>query len=445
MKSFANYLIWLTLLTFCLGCKPKTPEPLADGTPRIISIKFPGIPAEDVSIDQHNYVITVKVPPLLPSELEPEVQVTENADLQEVNWHFVFVKSIYFEPSKIHLSGSNREATAYTFEFIPAGPLEFVDTNTLLEYTIRSGSRFLDLPVRNLYANGMLHYVRMTNRGTKEIILLENLHNVANAVYAGWEKEMNMIRIFMNSRNSIPGTYDLEVVTKEGISTKYPQPFIIKKGAVELPEFSIFGYQGVQGKSVGAGGANLYEGEFTLDLIDSTGQVTPLRDIKYEKAGHQFYAVIPTTVRRNAHYVIRFTQNDGGATSCGRVHTREEEFPLLRIVALGDSPFDCSISGPVELERGKPTNIVATGGSTNPIVEGTTNRRLKLVAVADPAKIYLVLAPMPPPSDPINPRPPIVIPPDIPAGQYRVSLVMLDAQGEIAEEGARYFRIVEVR
>lgn len=285
----------------------------------------------------------------------------------------------------------------------------------------------------------------MTNRENGEVILLENRYNLGSYVNIGWEKEMNRVMIFMNSFNSVPGTYDLEVITKEGESTKYPQPFVIKKGAVELPYFSVYGYQGVPGKSLGAGGANLYEGEFTLDLIDSMGQITPLRDIKYEKSGYQFYVVIPTTVRRGAHYVIRFTQNDGGATSCGRVHIREKEFPLLRIVALGDSPFDCSISGPVVLERGKPTNIVATGGNTNPIMEGTTNRRLKLVAVADTTRAYFVLAPTALPSASIDPNLPIVIPGDIPVGQYRASLVMLGAQGETAEEGAPYFRIVEVR
>lgn len=444
MKGITNCFIVTALLAFCAGCKSKTPEPLLDGTPRVVSIKFPGIPAEDVTIDQKNFVITVKVPPLLPTVFEPEVKVTENAELADMDWRFIFTKSIYFKPGSIYLKGKDSEPSIYTFKLIPAGPLEFIDANSLLEYVIRGGSRTLNLPARNLYANGMLHYVRMTNRETKEVLLLENLHNVTNPVFTLWGETMNQVGIFMNSRNSIPGTYDLEVVTKDEVSTKYPKPFVIRKGAVEPPELGFSERFTPPGNRLGLGGANLFEGDFTLELIDSTDRVTPLRDIEYEKSGYQIWVKIPPSVSYNSHHILRFTYNGGRDIVCGRLHIRDDNYNRLAFVKFGDSGYDCSIKGPVVIKRNKPTEVQILSGSAPLVTDGPTNRRLKIVSVDNQGETYYVPAPVGVEPCCVHLSLPIVIPQEIPGGRYRISVQVLGEKGEVAEEGLPYFRIMEI-
>lgn len=163
MKRFVNYLVWAVLLAFVLGCKPKTPDPLVDGTPRIVSIKFPGIPAEDVSIDQQNFVITVKVPPLLPAAFEPEVKVTENAKLRYVDWRWLFTSTDNRPRISLDYSDGDQGIEAwYTLKLLPTGPFTIVNSSSLVEFVLNNGqTSHAYFPVKNLYGNELPSKIRI--------------------------------------------------------------------------------------------------------------------------------------------------------------------------------------------------------------------------------------------------------------------------------------------
>ncbi|MBU1822357.1 MAG: hypothetical protein KKG00_12720, partial [Bacteroidetes bacterium] len=66
MQNALRLLCWLSVAALLITCRPDPePDPLADGKPRIVSIQFPGIPEKNVTIDQKNLLITIKVPPVL--------------------------------------------------------------------------------------------------------------------------------------------------------------------------------------------------------------------------------------------------------------------------------------------------------------------------------------------------------------------------------------------
>lgn len=433
----------LVLLAFCWGCKDGTPDPLK---PRIISLKFPGIPVENVSIDQKNLVITIEVPSLLPADIEPEVTLTDQAELSPTPWNFIFT-SIRPEDRQIKLGYTGMEGyipfATYTVKLIPKAPLKIGTIVSPIEYELYDGQNDeILIPFSNLYGNELPVTLIFTDQSSKEVFEFENTPETTH-LFAGLHTQVNQLRVKMYPLAIPPGSYDLEFVTKKGETLKIPQPVILKKGPVDLDwAGAIFSSKVQPGETLVIKGRNIFAEDVTMELIDSTGQALKLSNLKYNKFGNELQVPIPASLPLG-HYVLRFSSptlpfvNETSSQSvCRRLYIRKQGKVPYEILFLNETYATCSINGPIVVSRNTriPTQV---GGFEAKV-------RLRMISVGNADMIQYAQATVLR-SGNLEVGSYVLIPNEVPTGQYRVSLQVIDDAGKVTQEGPTYWRVVEVR
>jgi len=443
--NHVRYLPFVLLVVF-LGCKDRTPDPLAYSKPRIVSIKFPGIPVENFSIDQKNFVITIEVPPLLPTEIEPEVTLTDQAELSPTSWNGVFT-GIRPDDRQIKLGYTGIEGyiplTTYTVNLIPTAPLKIGTVASPIEYELYNGQNDeIHIPFSNLYGNELPVKLIFTDKSSKEVFEFENTPE-RTYLFPGLYTNVNQLGIKMYPLMIPPGSFDLEFVTRNGETLKVPQPVFLKKGPVDLGWAGDIFYSKVQpGETLVIKGHNIFAEDVNLELIDSTGQALTLSNLKFNKFGSELQVPIPATLP-HGHYVLRFSSptlpfvNETSSQSvCRRLYLRKQANVPYEIYFLNEVSVTCSIDGPIVVSRNKR---IATQ-----VADFDTKVRLKMISVANADMTYYAQATVISLGN-LEAGSHVLIPNEVPMGQYRVSLQVLDDAGKVTQEGPTFWRIVEVR
>lgn len=446
MKTKILRYLPIVLLAVFLGCKDKTPDPLAYGKPRIVSIKFPGIPPENVTIDQKNFVITIKVPSLLPAEIEPEVTLTDEAELSPTSWNGVFM-GIRPDDRQIKLGYTGIEGyiplTTYTVNLIAQAPLKIGTVASPIEYELYNGQNDeIHIPFSNLYGNELPVKLIFTDQSSKEVFEFENTPETTH-LFSGLYSQVNQLRIKMSPLAVPPGSYDLEFVTKKGETLKVPQPVLLKKGPVDLGwAGAIFSSKVQPGETLVIKGRNIFAEDVNMELINSTGQALTLSNLKFNKFGSELQVPIPATLPFG-HYVLRFSSptlpfvNETSSKSvCRRLYLRKQAKVPYEIFFLNETYATCSIEGPIVVSRNTPIRTQVDGFDAKV--------RLKMVSVAHADRIYYAQATVMSLGN-LETGSYVLIPNEVPTGQYRVSLQVLDDAGKVTQEGPTFWRIVEVR
>lgn len=441
MVKHIKSLLWLALAAALLTCKPDKvePDPLTDGKPRILSITFPGIPKKDVSIDQKKLLITVKVPPVLLSDMEPVLELTENTIVLN-SWPRVFIGrckecqdiNVGFEGDQFY------DATTYQVKVINNGTLELGVMNSPIEYILHDDpSPAIFIPAINLYGNQLPRSAELVNRNTKEKIFIDS-----SRVGKGWQSTVNHIRLHMDGlKNQLPGTYDIDLKMADGETLRTPQPLILVKGPAYLSSYEskiFYGQEARVNSAFFMEGYNLFEGDIVLELTDRQGVKTPLDNLTFEPYGLRLGITIPNTVGPG-QYVMRLYQFGKDRGFCFRLNVRDREAPDGRIGTIGDDAMSCSLQEPVRIEHGQAVPITYNLTLTLP------NRpRIKLTPANDPSKTFygsvapIVLAP-----NPLGPGK-LTIGSEVPVGLYNAMLQYLDTDGQVVLETDPYGQLLEV-
>ncbi|WP_373515112.1 hypothetical protein [Persicitalea sp.] len=436
MKHSANYLAWAALLAFCVSCR--TPDPLADGKPRIVSISFPGIPAKDVSIDQKRHVIRVKLPPLLPNSLRPKVKFVGEAYLKEVQWYKAFDMEC-LECRQLQLIDrwpSGNVLATYTLEFIPSGPLE-IDAAALSSYTDRdlAVGMVLSVPFKNLHANRLPTQVKFTNLMTGETIVGDSAsidilatQGVALPLFQrGWNEPANrlIINFFNYMKEVVPGTYNVEFATADRKVLKVPQPFTIKNGPVIVMNWELKDVPRIRpGERFVFSGRNLFAENMDIEILGQDDRVVTLPEIEYGKYGTQAIMKIPASFAPG-HYAVHFRDKVFRNTIyCYLLHVTAKEVMPFEISKILGFLNPCSLKGPQVITKDNNAPITFNGKAP------TT--RLKMVSAQDSTKIHFAKSELLKFGDEEG-RPTINIPKDVPNDLYRVSMQVLDETGKVTQ------------
>ncbi|GAB2797566.1 hypothetical protein GCM10027275_48820 [Rhabdobacter roseus] len=421
------------------SCKPV--DPIADGKPRIKAITFPGIPAENVKIDQKNLRITVTLPPTLSAHRTPEATLTYNAQLLPKEWDNSFVG--YCKGCETIEVGyrTNPDApaiTVYKVETLPTAPLAAAPLSAPLEHLLSRDRLYI--PMLNLYANPLPQKVTFTNQASGEIISAEINENYPNSFIAhkGDRGALNHIGINTSYiRDLLPGTYKVAFTSAEGTTIHIPQPVVLKQGLIQVFSITNTEYKRLQpGDELIVQGLNLLPGTIALSMVDSTDRVIEVPEVECDPYGRWCKLKTPSTLSYG-HYLLRITSTGPVKDqTCILVHLRSKPLVPFEVTMFGDNNLsECSIRGPITIQRGSKVILIASGYEPR--------ARFKLTSVQNSSQVYYAPAVL----YTINSYPGFeyaTIPSDIQSGRYRIVLQALDEQGQVKAEGPPYWREIRI-
>ena len=439
----AKGIIGFTLFVVLTSCKPEPvpaePDPLTDGKPRLISISFPGIPKEDIVIDQKNFLVTVKVPSSLSENMVPEFSLTDNAALHKSLRSLLESNSrgvgLFMADSfPLRLVYKNQpdlpDAVAtYFMTQIPSGPLRIKNQPTPIEHvlmTIESPDTWFSF--ENLYGNKLPKSYQLVNKQTGETF------TQVGWMLKGDGNRVNQLGIELDRiRGLVPGSYELTFFSESGEHLTFQQPINVKMGPVLLEYTPIyFGFDAIAGKSLELKGYNLFEKHVTLELSDQSGKNVKLPNVAFVKDGRSFKVQIPGQLEAG-QYILKVFQNDTATDPCYRLNIFKDENKEPYIGTIGDEPMPCSLTTPVHVTKEKKTFLTY-------YLNFTEKARLKLTSVATGMHYYGVINRYTGGADP----PSLVIPNEVPNDLYIARLEILDADGKVKFESAPYARPLKV-
>ncbi|WP_327486004.1 hypothetical protein [Telluribacter sp.] len=444
MHSLLRLFCWLSMAVLLITCRPDKiePDPLTDGQPRILAIRFPGIPEKDVNIDQKNFLITIKVPSVLLKDMEPILELTENAKLLKGRLYPIFTGSCpdcKDIPLGLKGAGYDHTIVKYTVKLIPIGPIEMGLMKEPIHHILHDDpTGLLLVPMINLYGNTLPITVELVHRTTKEKILIDE----SSRIFPGYLGNTNNLVLFMDElKNRLPGTYDIDLKMADGRTLRAPQPVIIDKGPAYITTYQHLIYYGIDataGTTLSVEGYNLFSGDITLELTDREGKTFSLPNLVFERYGLKLGIPIPASLP-TGQYVMRLYQFGKARESCFRLNVRKGKAPDAQIGTIGDNPTPCSLQEPVRIGRNIATALTYT------LTPKLPNRpRMKLVPMDGAQLVYYgaispyVLQPMP--TGPAR----MTIASDVPIGHYIATLQYLDTAGQVIAESEPYGRVLEV-
>ncbi len=401
MKRTTQNLVWVALLALVMGCNPLLPNPRFAGEPRILSLRFPNIPAEAVSIDNKNKVIKVKLPAVLPPIGLPEIEVAGNAFSGLILWINVFTEDGP-DHRKIELYGLDTSTDAkpaqvvatYRVEFVPAGALE-VDTEAYARNPPpETGTTNLYVPFKNLYANALPVAVRFTNVATKEVSVIDSLSpnlvrddHYGRFVSRSWGTsagQMNLLVVDVAAYGAkvVPGSYQVAFVKKDGTIINLPRPFTFRAGAMLIKSAWNDAVPIVPpGQEFVITGRNLYKTDVTVKVLDSTDREVPLADLQFDPYGNRISLTMAGTAE--GRHVVQ-TINQFGSKICQliEVTTKPIAATTLDIIKVGWTSDYCSIKVPLLLPKNQETLIL--------LREPASDVQLRLTSVKGSSQDYVV-------------------------------------------------------
>lgn len=446
MKTPIKYLLWLALAAALVTCKPEKiePDPLTDGKPRIISMIFPGILKENVVINQNELLITIKVPSVILEDMEPTVEITDNAHPLLDNFESIFLIkydnkiSLAYKKNYGDYDDVNDVAVTYKVNLVPSGQFEVSVMKSPIEYILYDDpSPVFLVPIVNIYGNMLPKTIELIHRNTKEKILVDS-----NRIYRGIRQIANNLAVYMDGRKDLlPGTYNIDLKMADGKTLRVPQPLILVKGPAAFTSYTLktfFGQDATVNSTFFIEGYNFFDGDIALELTDRNGVMTPLSNLTFEPYGLRLGITLPKTVVPG-QYVMRLYQFGKDVGRCFRLNVRNGETPEARIGTIGGDAMPCSLQEPIRIERGKSVSI------TYGLPQSLPNHpRIKLTPANDPSKtFYGSVAPIILQPNPLGPGK-LTIAGEVPAGLYTAVLQYLDADGKIVAETEPYAQLLEV-
>jgi hypothetical protein len=429
----------------------KEPDLLLDGKPRLTFVSFSGIPQENISIDQKNRRINIRILPILPDIINISAEVTENAE-----WIYkqtaVSGGTLFGCDSCFHIllkdkaiNVANAEIMGYTVKTIGSAPMRPDLTTLSFTYIINDNSNFrgsLDIPMLNLYGNKLPKEAHLIHNSTGEkLIIKRSINSFISGLH--YSLSSNKLGINLHGQNVLPGDYSIEFLLDDDSVLKLPQPVTVIPGIAYLnyEEQIYYGYRVVVGENLTIDGYNLFEKTIALELVDKNDKVYPLPISSFSRYGKAIQIPFPTHLVPG-QYVLRVFQKEVKLPYCVRVNILKDSQERPVIGTIGSERFPCSLRDPVLLPSG---GIVTF--TSNQVKQGLDERSqtvtLKLIPATGTTALYGIVTPY----DYRRTAYPgsLQIPSSVPAGIYTAILQVLDAQNGVVSESDPYGRLLEVR
>jgi hypothetical protein len=169
-------IVWLT------SCKHDSLPVALDEQPQILFMSLPGIPQQNINIDQKTYTITVELPASLPAlEMIPTFTLSQQANLhgdwadgkKAVSLAYYCPATYYewglgaFKPIEPVRVDNLRHVSYYTIKLKSKGEaLRLKPLLTPIIYDSKGKSYDIIVPVENYYGSSFIEYIAVTKTGS---------------------------------------------------------------------------------------------------------------------------------------------------------------------------------------------------------------------------------------------------------------------------------------
>ncbi|ADB38801.1 hypothetical protein [Spirosoma linguale] len=460
MKFLRITLSYVFVAGLLLTCRHKEvePDPLSDGTPRLKSISFSAIPQENISIDQKNKVITVKMPAVLLDRIGVIVEPTDNAEWDNKQDYLSAALFGCLPCYQVILKdkkdiNSSLDRGVYTLQTIPSDPtIKVALLSAPFTYAIRADKDAInpygiDIPMVNLYGNRLPKEARLTHDATGETLTIKRDSSGSYFYGVHYSSLSNRLGINLWDEKLLVGSYHIDLVLDDGALIKVSQPLLVSKGKPSLnyEAQTYFGYRVSVGKTLAMSGYNLFEGDISFDLVNQQGKITPLSGLVFDRYGRQLQVSIPTSLSPG-QYVLEVYVKGVKQLDCLRLNILKDDkdHPILGTLVTKDpsEASPCSLIDPVTVQRG--VALFFTSNQEKAALDKLGQHlMLKLTSLAQGVTYYGSIVAY----DYANADFPgsFTVPATVSPGLYTAVLQVLDIRNNVVDESAPYGRILSVQ
>lgn len=436
MKYILLIFIFVGLL---ISCRQEEEIPLPNIFPEllILDISFPGIPKENVRIDQPSRKIYVKMPALLTADnLKPIITLSEKSrlalqyDIEKIgqpgNW--CFPESEGMLPIRLAKKTRTDQGwdVTYTIHPMANAPLSITQSTQLLAFEIGESIN-IHLDALNLYGNSMPQTVIFTHTKTAKQILAQDIDLVTGLYY------INNASIYAYWVPFEPGEYNIKIQQRDGslIEVLPTLTTIAGKSRIEDQITALGRLRSLPGKTLTLRGRNLFSGLVEFRLLFPNAITLPLK-ATFSADGNETRITLPPNLPMGAYgiEIVREGRPLGISYRLGIVAAEDQLF----MSALNKLPgrqylTDASLT----LTRNKPIPVLF-----GPILSKLDSYLFVLIDSANPNLVYQFTL-----TWPIEADANFTIPSSVPSGRYKAVMQEIDpVTQKVVRESEPFERMV---
>ncbi len=410
-----------------MGCKEKQ-EPLPEKYPHLLitRISFSGIPDKDVTIDQPNRTIHVKMPAILTianllpiAELSPDAKISSQDRLADIgraaSWSYPNANNLTIPISSIT---NPNQSVIYQIKPSAKAPLEITQTKALSTFAIADSSD-IDIEVKNAYGNDLPKLVNFTHRKTG---IQHTLSNVFIHSY------LDKIRVRAYSVPFVLGEYDITFQMENG--TVMPVNQVLKTVQGKSGFSFNWSLSALAGETLTVWGNNLFEGSTAFRIRTLNGVIIPV-SATYALDGRQVGIAVPAALGLG-NYGIEILRDGLPVGKGSRLSiVKNKQQPYIIGLSTVQLPGELTAE-PVSLFRNQKINVMFS-------VIAKFERYVFMLQDESTGKSVFHF----PLTFPVEASPHVTIPPDVPAGRYKAFIREVDPETkEVIQQSEPFERTV---
>ncbi|GAB3319336.1 hypothetical protein GCM10027299_11760 [Larkinella ripae] len=476
---FLSLLIFLG--TTFVSCKRESDkaDPDPQEPPRILSMSVEGIPEQAIRIDPEKREITIALPdkyrirrPQIGFQLTAKSRILAKSgesyvpdalhfdlgSLQEHTW----LVGVAAEGATVPLPAS--AVVDYRIRLVQPGKLaiRLIPEDSFNAYTIGDRNGFI-LVGENFYDDSdhsaQLILTRKGGSASDQVVISSNQTQqyIADAGVANTQYPVQIRVTIPDQVALLPGEYALELRKANGRSAVSPEGLVVKKGPIRLGAFPhyLISQRSLNGAEVTLDGLNLFENSnLEVELKHADGTVIRRKPQRFSRFGTAL-TFAPGSGAKPGHYRLRLLENGQPVTTCYRLAvTKTTGQPS--ITSFGNTNTQFYQPGNEVCDPDNPLYVVrdaADGGrfqlvlQTAPLAGSNLRTALKLVSVAQPPQVVEVPFQVDVYSSAVLEQfsASVQFPEAIPAGPYRMSVVVTDKTANRTTESEPFERVIEIR
>lgn len=434
----------LSLLLCTQSCKKENevdPGFGPNGEPRILAVRIPDIPDQNIQINQDTKQITVTIPTSYSASfLKPTLTLTPSTTVAYGN---DYILDIFAVASNFPLliSTTNNKTNTYTMVLKPAGDLRFGTLSGPQAYSVGNQTNYICLPVYNYvdgsgYQNNTLTLInKVSGERVQPSVVVFGRESICNRTST--TDGATIVSIYLNGYETYykPGDYTVELAKPNGRTATLAQTIQLLKGTTQANFNANYTFQLNSGDYL-LYGSNFYKDDKLSVRIQGRNQPALTLDA-LGFVDKQPGIRLPTAINLTpGYYYAQLLVNGIATPSTGRITISDQARPLI-IEALslpgqatlknllGDS---YSFDTPIVLTRGVAYSLNAnyylfTQNDSKAI------KQLRLTGLDDPAQVYTIMFGSNPPTGVEQ----ITFPGTLPAGRYQLTIQVVRGDGTVID------------
>lgn len=444
-KQVVALLLWVAFLGLTQACKQNQevdPGFGPDGEPRILAVKIPEIPDQNIYVDQAAKQVVVTVPTSYSARyITPTLTLTPSTTVISGQYSLNVVDDASQYPIALLTTGNKQNK--YILVLKPAGELTFGAVSGPQTYSVTDQTVYVQLPVYN-YIDGAGYQtskVTLINQTTGDRVVptftAATREGVGDPMPVPRTDGAVVLTLYLNGNSMYyqPGQYTVELTKPNGRKATLARPIQLLRGATKANFNANYTLQLNSGEYLLYGSNYYRDDKVSLRLQGPNQQAITIDALGF--IDKQPGIRLPTALNlKPGYYYAQLIVNGVATSSTGRMTISDQAKPLLieTLSAPGQTPSTSLIG--VSYSFDTPITLTKGGGyyiSTNYFLltpnDAKATRRVRLTRLTDRTRVY----DMPLEADPSRGIDLFRIPDTIPGGQYELTVQVVRSDGSVID------------